>query len=70
MKNLHKSSIAAAFVCTFSFLNCFFFRIVCFDSYEVMKRALDKYDGEEINGKKIRLVEETKRSEFDLNEYF
>uniref|UniRef100_A0A914C815 RRM domain-containing protein n=1 Tax=Acrobeloides nanus TaxID=290746 RepID=A0A914C815_9BILA len=37
--------------------------IVCFDSYEVMKRALDKYDGEEINGKKIRLVEETKRSD-------
>lgn len=36
--------------------------VIEFRSYSDMKRALDKLDGTEINGRKIRLVEDKPRS--------
>lgn len=39
----------------------FNFRVVEFASYSDMKRALDKLDETEINGRKIRLVEDKPR---------
>lgn len=39
----------------------FKFRVVEFASYSDMKRALDKLDETEINGRKIRLVEDKPR---------
>ncbi len=35
--------------------------VIEFRSYSDMQRALDKLDGTDINGRKIRLVEEKKR---------
>lgn len=36
------------------------FRIVCFANYKDLKRAVEKYDGYELNGRKIKLIQEYK----------
>lgn len=39
-------------------LKCYFLRVVEFSSESDMRRAVDKLDNTELNGKKIKLVEE------------
>jgi arginine/serine-rich splicing factor 4/5/6 len=57
----HKKTPNEGFISIFkqnSFLRIIAFRIVCFASREDMRRALDKYQGKEINGRKIKLIED------------
>ena len=39
--------------------------VVEFSSYSDMKRAMDKLDGTEINGRKIKLTEDRSRRRYD-----
>ena len=36
----------------------FYYSVVEFSSYNDMKRAIEKLDGTEINGRKIKMIEE------------
>lgn len=35
------------------------FRLVCFATHEDLKRAIDKYQGKDINGRAIKLIDDT-----------
>ena len=37
------------------------FRIIHFETYEDLKRAIKEYDGKEVEGKRIRLIDDTDR---------
>ena len=44
--------------------------VVEFSSYSDMKRAMDKLDGTEINGRKIKLTEDRSRRRYDKEVHF
>lgn len=37
------------------------FSIICFETYDDLKYALDKFDGAELMGKRIRLHDDTRK---------
>lgn len=55
-----------AFLQCFAFIikltqNLFIFRVVEFASYDDMRNAIDKLDGTELSGRKIKLTEDRKK---------
>lgn len=43
------------------FLHIVFFRIVCFLTRDDLERALDKLQGKEVNGRKLKLIDDSER---------
>ena len=48
----------------------FFYSIIEFATYGDLKNAIDKLDNTEINGRKIRLVEDKPRKRRSVNIFF
>lgn len=48
----------------FGFFVLFFHRVVEFASYSDLKNAIEKLSGKEINGRKIKLIEGSKRHRY------